>query len=242
MTLLKWALVLAAVMLLPACSNRSEEAQEILMSHRGGEVYLDFQNLETFPGGAVCGEFRKRSNDPMRGSGRYRRFIVWGETAQDRPSKQEWAIFCGEDAAAALRANYGIGPVADEENHLSQIRDDLKQLQTALEQYREDNAYLPTPEQGLAALVSVATSPPVPKKFRPGGYLNSLPADPWGRPYIYERSRLGGVARRFQLHTLGADGVRGGEGTRKWAKGALNFPKCETDQITACCGFYKPEL
>jgi general secretion pathway protein G len=209
--LLKWALLLATVMLLPACSNRSEEAQEIFKSHMSEKVYLEFQNLETFPGGAVCGEYR--SNDPMRGSSRYRRFVVWGESAKEKPTQQDWDIFCSEDAAAAVRTHFGIGPVAEEENHLLQIRDDLRQLQNALEQYREDNFFLPSPEQGLTALTSAATTPPVPTKFRPGGYLNSLRLDPWGRPYIYENAGLGGgVAQQFQLSTLGADGVRGGEG------------------------------
>ena len=209
--MLKLVLPLAAVMLLPACSNRSEEAQETLKSHMGDKVNLEFQNLETFTGGAVCGEFR--SNDPIRGSRSYRRFIVWGQTAKEQPSRQEWAIFCTQDTAAALQANFGIGPVEDANNHLSQIRSDLKQLQSALQQYREDNSYLPTPTQGLAALVSAATTDPVPMKFRPGGYLDTLAVDPWGRPYVYGNAGLGGgVVQQFQLYTLGADGAYGGEG------------------------------
>jgi general secretion pathway protein G len=211
MTLHKLALILATIMLLPACSNRSEEAQEILKSHMVDNAYLEFQNLETFPGGAVCGEFRR--NDPMSGTTRYRRFIVWGDSAKTRPSKQDWAIFCDEDAATALRTQFGIGPVAEEENHLPQIRNDLRRLQLALEQYREDNHTIPTLEQGLSALVSATTTPPVPMEFRAGGYIDTAPADPWGRPYIYEISTLGGrVVKQFEIYTLGADGVRGGEG------------------------------
>ena len=207
----RWILALAILTALPACSNRTEEAKDILASHMGDKLYLEYQNLETFPGGVVCGEFR--SNDPMRGSSRFRRFVVFGETAMHRPSKRDLAIFCDEDSAAALRANFGIGPVEDEENHLSQIQSDLHQLQTALEQYREDNAFLPTPQQGLPALLSITNTPPAPMNFKPGGYLNSLPIDPWGRPYIYNiRGLSGGVAQQFRLYTLGADGVRGGEG------------------------------
>ncbi len=208
--MLKWALALAAVMLLPACSNRTEQAQQILQSRLGEKTQLEFQNLQSFPGGAVCGEFR--SEYTMRRSLRYRRFIVWGDSAEENPSKQDWAIFCSEDAAAALLANLGIGPVADEENSLPQIRDNLRLLQTALEHYRTDNLTLPSSKQGLAALLVAATERPLPVKFRPGGYLDTLPADPWGQPYRYERSRLGGVAQNFRLYTLGADGVPGGEG------------------------------
>ena len=210
--MLKWVLVLSAVLLQSACSNRTEQAQEILKSHLGKKPYLEFQNVEAFPGGAVCGEYR--TNDPMPGGSRFHRFVVLGETAKGRPSKQDWAIFCSEDAATALRANLGIGPVGNEENQLLQIRDELKHLQTALEQYQEDNHFLPTTKQGLAALVSAPTTPPVPTKFRPEGYLKSLPADPWGRQYIYELERLSGrVRQKFQLYTLGADGASGGEGS-----------------------------
>jgi len=172
---------------------------------------LAFESVEDFPGGAVCGNYR--NNDPYRGSSRLRRFVVWGDTATERPSKQDWAIFCSEDPAAALQASYGIGPVSDEENHLAKVRNDLRQLQSALEQYQDDNFTLPTPAQGLAALVSASTTPPLPIKFRAGGYIESQPNDPWGRPYLYVKSGLGGgVAQQFKLSTLGADGAPGGTG------------------------------
>ena len=211
MTLLKWALLLSATVLVSACSSRTEQAQEVLAAHLGEKVNLDFQNVEAFPGGAVCGEYR--SLDPYRGSRRYRRFVVWGDTATERPSKQDWAIFCGEDSDTALAASFGIGPVSDEENHLPQVREDLRQLKSALEQYQVDNSFLPTPEQGLAALVSAPAAPPLPMAYRAGGYNESLPMDPWGRPYVYDNSGLGGgVAQRFNLYTLGADGAPEGEG------------------------------
>ena len=40
-------------------------------------------------------------------------------------------------------------------------------------------------EQGLAALVAKPEQPPVPPNWKPGGYLEKLPKDPWGRPYVY---------------------------------------------------------
>lgn len=207
----KWALLLSAVVLQSACSNRTEQAQETLKSFLGEKVYLEFQNVEAFPGGAVCGEYR--SNDAMRGSSRYSRFVVWGDTATDRPSKQDWSIFCSEDPTAALLARLGIGPISVEENHLVQLRTDLHQLQSALQQYRADNAILPTPEQGLAALADAPTVAPLAMKYREGGYIESLPDDPWGRPYVYDNSGLGGgVTQQFDIYTLGADGAPGGKG------------------------------
>jgi type II secretion system protein G len=208
--LVKWALLLAAAFLLPACTDRVEQAQEILKSRVAEKRFLEFQELQTFPDGVVCGEFR--ANDPMHGNNSFRRFIVWGDTAEDKPSAVDWDIFCSQDPAAALFANLGIGPVEKEENQLSRIRADLSLLRAALAQYLDDNFFLPSTAQGLAALVTATDIVPKPLKFKAGGYLAAVPDDPWGRPYLYERGRLAGVAQTFRIYTLGADGVAGGTG------------------------------
>jgi general secretion pathway protein G len=46
---------------------------------------------------------------------------------------------------------------------------------------------------GIAALIAKPEQPPVPPNWKPGGYLEKLPKDPWGRPYVYLNP---GVARR----------------------------------------------
>jgi general secretion pathway protein G len=208
--LVKWALVLAAALLLTACTDRVEQAQEMLKSRVAEKRYLEFQELQTFPDGVVCGEFR--TTNPMHGNSRFSRFIVWGDTAEDRPSEVDWTIFCSKDPAAALFSTFGIGPAEDAETGIPQIRNDLNVLQTALAQYLDDNFSMPSTAQGLAALVAVTDVPPKPPKFKAGGYLAAVPDDPWGRPYLYERSRLAGVAQTFRIYTLGADGMPGGTG------------------------------
>ncbi len=43
-----------------------------------------------------------------------------------------------------------------------------------------------------------------------GGYISAIPKDPWGREYIYEYpSRR---TQKYDLYTLGADGIEGGSG------------------------------
>jgi general secretion pathway protein G len=88
-------------------------------------------------------------------------------------------------------------------------RQDIASLLQALKLYRLDNLRYPTTEQGLAALVTRPSLAPVPPNWKPGGYLERLPRDPWGHPYQYLSPGLRGEVDVF---SFGADGVAGGEG------------------------------
>lgn len=84
---------------------------------------------------------------------------------------------------------------------------DLRNLANALDIYRLDNFQYPSTDQGLEALVERPSGFPEPKNYNPEGYIKHLPTDPWGSPYVYERTPNG-----FRLKSLGADGAEGGEG------------------------------
>jgi general secretion pathway protein G len=88
-------------------------------------------------------------------------------------------------------------------------RQDIASLLQALKLYRLDNLRYPTTEQGLAALVTRPSLAPVPPNWKPGGYLERLPLDPWRHPYQYLSPGLRGEVDVF---SFGADGVAGGEG------------------------------
>jgi len=81
-------------------------------------------------------------------------------------------------------------------------------LSNTLDLYETDNGVYPTTEQGLAALVSLPTSPPVPKKWK-GPYLKKKTFnDPWGNPYVY---RFPGThSNDYDLFSMGPNGVEGG--------------------------------
>ena len=89
---------------------------------------------------------------------------------------------------------------------ISAARTDVRSLQQALRLYRLDNLRYPTAEQGLAALVSRPSAEAAPN-WRP--YLDRLPQDPWGRPYVYANP---GTHSEVDVLSLGADGRPGGEG------------------------------
>lgn len=84
---------------------------------------------------------------------------------------------------------------------------DLRSIGAALDLYRLDNFQYPSSEQGLEALVTRPSGFPEPKNYNPDAYIKALPTDPWGSPYVYERS-----GPSFDLYSLGADGNEGGEG------------------------------
>lgn len=84
---------------------------------------------------------------------------------------------------------------------------DIANLGQALKLYKLDNQRYPSSEQGLQALVSKPTAGVVPPNWRP--YVDKLPNDPWGRPYLYLNPGLKG---EIDVLSLGADGQPGGEG------------------------------
>jgi general secretion pathway protein G len=95
-----------------------------------------------------------------------------------------------------------------DEARVQKAQADFKAIETSLKIYRLDNYVYPTTEQGLEALVEVSTLDPEPRNFKTGGYLEELPIDPWGRPYLYLSP---GEHKQVDIYTLGADGLSGGE-------------------------------
>jgi general secretion pathway protein G len=92
---------------------------------------------------------------------------------------------------------------------VSRAVSDLAVLQSAVKLYKLDNFRYPTTDQGLSALVTAPSAEPLAQNWAQNGYIDRLPKDPWGLEYQYLRP---GVHGEFDIFTLGADGVSGGEG------------------------------
>jgi general secretion pathway protein G len=107
---------------------------------------------------------------------------------------------------AAIVAPNVIGRVDDAQ--ITKAKAEISNIENAMKFYRLDNFNYPTTEQGLDALVNKPADPNV-KNWKSGGYLDRLPADPWGNPYIYLSP---GNQREIDIYTLGRDGQPGGEG------------------------------
>ena len=100
-----------------------------------------------------------------------------------------------------------------DKGRVTAARAQINSLEGVLEIYRMDNARFPTSEQGLEALITAATSEPVPRNFPAGGYLKGgrLPVDPWGEPYHYESPGQNNP-ESFDLWSYGSDNAPGGDG------------------------------
>ena len=96
-----------------------------------------------------------------------------------------------------------------EEEKKTQARVQIKHIQQALELFKLDNGFFPTTEQGLEALVRVPESGRIPKNYRKDAYMDRVPKDPWGEPYVYVSP---GQHGDYDISSHGADGVEGGEG------------------------------
>jgi general secretion pathway protein G len=96
-----------------------------------------------------------------------------------------------------------------EEARRTQAKTQIETFKTALKLYRLDNGNYPSNEQGLRALVTKPEVGKLPRKWREGGYIDSIPKDPWGYDYIYQCPGLHGD---FDISAYGNDNEPGGEG------------------------------
>ncbi len=96
-----------------------------------------------------------------------------------------------------------------DEARITKAKQDIRVLESSLSLYKLDNFNYPSTQQGLDALVTKPSGDPEPKNYKSGGYIKSLPKDPWGNPYQYLSP---GSKSEIDIFSLGRDGKPGGEG------------------------------
>jgi general secretion pathway protein G len=103
---------------------------------------------------------------------------------------------------------YVVGRV----EHAKRVRavNDIAQLVTAVDLYTADNGSPPTTQQGLQALLTKPSSPPVPQNWN-GPYIKQRKSldDPWRNEYEY---RFPGTLdpNGYDILSYGKDGQPGG--------------------------------
>jgi general secretion pathway protein G len=86
---------------------------------------------------------------------------------------------------------------------------DIKGIESALQMFKLDCGFYPSTGQGLEVLVAGAGGGggAACRKYNSEGYLDRLPADPWGNRYAYFSD-----GQHIIIKSYGADGQEGGEG------------------------------
>ena len=107
---------------------------------------------------------------------------------------------------AAIVAPNVIGRVDDAQ--ITKAKAEISTIENALKFYRLDNFAYPSTEQGIESLVTQPNDPMI-RNWKPGGYLDRMPKDPWGNSYLYLNPGNNG---EIDIYTLGRDGRPGGEG------------------------------
>ena len=113
---------------------------------------------------------------------------------REKKIEWEWTVL-----AAALKAKTGRPGYQEARIHITYH---FKQKRR-----RDTDNY--APKFLLDALVKAPAGLARPERYREGGYIRRLPADPWGNAYQY---RQPGQHGRVDVFSMGADGREGGEG------------------------------
>lgn len=96
-----------------------------------------------------------------------------------------------------------------DQSRVTTAQTQIKMLRSALDAYRLDVGDYPNEAEGLSTLVNAPVGDAA-SGWR-GPYIDGgvLPADPWGRPYLYAPDNGNGVPA---IYSFGADGRPGGAG------------------------------
>jgi general secretion pathway protein G len=89
---------------------------------------------------------------------------------------------------------------------IQQAQGDFNAISTAVKTYQLNAGTLPSTSQGLQALVTKPTSPPLPKRWTK--VADKVPLDPWQNPYRY-RNPGKKDSSTFEIYSVGPDGQEG---------------------------------
>lgn len=134
------------------------------------------------------------------------RWLEWWEANKSRYAKPEEAKELPSGAVPQVPSEVDTAAAAEEER-VHWMKCDIAEfhiemIAKAIARFVADNGHLPATLNDLVVRpAGVATWPE-------GGYLTTIPEDPWGHPYVYRP----GAENEYELFSMGEDGMEGGEG------------------------------
>jgi general secretion pathway protein G len=97
------------------------------------------------------------------------------------------------------------------EGRMQSAKIQMQNLAARLKEFKRHCGFYPTTDQGLESLVQKPSGREC-KRYAPGGYIEEgkVPLDPWDNEFVY-------IAQgdKFNIISLGDDGIEGGEGNGK---------------------------
>lgn len=111
-----------------------------------------------------------------------------------------------------------------EQAKVSATKITIRDLENRLDEFRFDNGYYPTTEQGLKSLAEKPSVGRIPANYPPEGYVKGgkVPQDAFGCDFVY--SSPGSHGNRYEITSLGDACAVGGEGVEadinSWEIGA----------------------
>lgn len=201
----------ALLLIVTACDSQIGTAKHALEYSLVDKDEVEFENVMNYPGDVVCGMYRAFGRWDSNGNIDFRPFLFRDGNIDRRPAPKDRAIFCSDDPAESLYSQFGINLSATSRASIEKIRLDYATILGALELYHTKNRRYPTTVETLESLVRSQSSSQKPGPNATGGYIEDVPVDPWGRPYVYTGQGLAGVQGYVKLLTLGADGKVAGK-------------------------------
>jgi general secretion pathway protein G len=139
----------------------------------------------------------------------YRNFLIFKHTRSGFTLIEIMVVLFILAILAAIVAPRLVGRTDDA--RVAQAKVQIKNFDTALKLFKMDNAFYPSTEQGLEALINEPATGRIPKNYKEGGYLDKkkIVLDPWGNDYVYISP---GIQGDYDIISYGADEIPGGEG------------------------------
>jgi hypothetical protein len=179
------------------CDSYVDDYKARLLKYLSSEREVSINSAETYPGAVLCGEYTAIDDTGFRNV--TRRYIVTVDRVQVNAGNLERSVFCSADPAAALYDALGIAASPENRETLRALSGDMHAIHVAIVNYASQFVAMPRTLQELVE--------------GDYGLTSEHLSDPWGRPYRYEPGLSGGNTPRYELGSLGADGVSGGQGS-----------------------------
>ncbi|MEM6545251.1 MAG: type II secretion system protein GspG [Pseudomonadota bacterium] len=195
-----YAALLLCVLASVSCSTTGIDKvayQQRLIKTLPNQRDVSFSDDAVYPGGVWCGSYTSLSGNGF--TTETKPFVVTKDKVLRRTSDKQRFVYCNSNPLGALAEAYGLDVSSEGVAQLATIVDDFASIDRAITSYHYVRNTMPVSLEDLVNANLVAN--------------DAVVKDPWGRQYVFKAGLAGRTTPRYQLKTLGADGLSGGKGS-----------------------------